>query len=99
MQRGIQAQFADTDVPIRLRIGINAGEPVEEDGDLHGASVVIAKRLESAAPENGILVSDVVKQMVMGKDFEFVDQGEVTLKGFEEPVRGWSVEWRTPHGL
>ena len=68
MQRGIQAQFADTDVPIRLRIGINAGEPVEEDGDLHGASVVIAKRLESAAAENGILVSDVVKQMVMGKD-------------------------------
>ena len=64
MQRGIQAQFADTDVPIRLRIGINAGEPVEEDGDLHGASVVIAKRLESAAPESGILVSDVVKQMV-----------------------------------
>ncbi len=44
MQRGIQTQFADTDVPIRLRIGINAGEPVEEDGDLHGASVVIAKR-------------------------------------------------------
>ena len=93
MQRGIQAQFADTDVPIRLRIGINAGEPVEEDGDLHGASVVIAKRLESAAAENGILVSDVVKQMVMGKDFEFVDQGEVALKGFEEPVRAWSMEW------
>ncbi len=80
-------------MPIRLRIGINAGEPVEEDGDLHGASVVIAKRLESAAPENGILVSDVVKQMVMGKDFEFVDQGEVALKGFDEPVRAWAVEW------
>ena len=93
MQRGIQAQFADTDVPIRLRIGINAGEPVEEDGDLHGASVVIAKRLESAAPESGILVSDVVKQMVMGKDFEFGDQGDVALKGFDEPVRAWAVGW------
>ena len=68
MQRGIQAQFADTDVPIRLR-------------------------LESAASENGILVSDVVKQMVMGKDFEFADQGEVALKGFDEPVLAWSVEW------
>ena len=93
MQRGIQAQFADTDVPIRLRIGINAGEPVEGDGDLHGASVVIAKRLESAAPESGILIADGLKQLLAGKDFEFVDQGEVPLKGFEEPVRAWSVEW------
>ena len=93
MQRGIQAQFADSDVPIRLRIGINAGEPVAEDGDLHGASVNIAKRLESAADTNGILVSDVVKQAVVGKDFEFADQGEVALKGFDDPVHAWSVEW------
>ena len=93
MQRGIQAQFADTDVPIRLRIGINAGEPVEEDGDLHGASVVIAKRLESAAPVNGILVADGLKQLLAGKDFEFTDQGEVTLKGFDDPVRAWAVGW------
>ncbi|MCZ6546471.1 MAG: adenylate/guanylate cyclase domain-containing protein [Chloroflexi bacterium] len=93
MLRGIRAQFADSDMPIRLRIGINAGEPIADDDDLHGASVVIAKRLESAAPENGILVSEVVKQAVAGKDFEFQDQGEVDLKGFAEPVRAWSVEW------
>jgi class 3 adenylate cyclase len=93
MQHGIQVQFADSDVPIRLRIGINAGEPIVEDEDLHGASVVVAKRLESAAPENGILVSDVVKQMVMGKEFAFADQGEVVLKGFDEPVRAWAVAW------
>ena len=94
MQRGIREQFADSDVPIPLRIGINAGEPIAEDDDLQGASVVIAKRLESAAATNAILVSDVVKQMVMGKDFEFADQGEVALKGFEEPVRAWAVAWQ-----
>ncbi len=92
-QRAIHQRFADADVPIRIRIGINAGEPIEEDGDLHGASVVIAKRLESAADSNGILVSDVVKQMVTGKDFEFEDQGLVELKGFDEPVRAWAVRW------
>ena len=27
------------------------------------------------------------------KEFEFVDRGEVSLKGFDEPVRAWSVEW------
>ena len=36
---------------------------------------------------NGILVSDVVKQAVAGKDFAFEDRGLVELKGFEEPVR------------
>jgi class 3 adenylate cyclase len=92
-QRNLRERFASSDVPIRIRIGINAGEPVEEDGDLHGASVVIAKRLESAADVNGILVSDVVKQMMTGKDFEFEDRGLVELKGFEEPVRAWAVRW------
>ncbi len=66
---------------------------MEEDGDLPGASVVLAKRLESAAAENGILVSEVVKSAVLGKDFEFMDRGQVALKGFDEPVRAWSVEW------
>ena len=92
-QRGIRDKFADSDVPIRLRIGINAGEPIAEDGDLHGASVVIAKRLESEADHGGILVSEVVRQAVAGKEFEFVDRGEVALKGFDEPVRAWSVGW------
>ncbi|GAB4330393.1 MAG: alpha/beta fold hydrolase [Dehalococcoidia bacterium] len=92
-QRAIRQRFADADVPLRLRIGINAGEPIEEGGDLHGASVVIAKRLESAAGTDGILVSDVVKQMVTGKDFDFEDRGPLDLKGFDEPVRAWAVRW------
>jgi class 3 adenylate cyclase len=61
--------------------------------DLHGASVVIAKRLESAAPENGILIADGVKQLLAGKDFDFHDQGEILLKGLPDPVRAWAVEW------
>jgi class 3 adenylate cyclase len=92
-QRGVRERFEDSDVPVRIRIGINAGEPIEEDGDLHGASVVIAKRLEGEADANGILVSDVVKQAVTGKDFAFEDRGQVQLKGFEEPVRAWALRW------
>lgn len=92
-QQRIRNKFRSSDVPIRIRIGINAGEPIAEAGDLHGASVVIAKRLESAADTNGILVSEVVKQMVAGKDFDFEDRGLVELKGFEEPTRAWAVLW------
>lgn len=93
IQRGIRAQFQGSEVPVRLRIGINAGEPIAVDDDLHGASVVIAKRLESEAETDGILVSDVVRQAVAGKDFEFDDSGEVELKGFDEPLRAWAVRW------
>ena len=50
-------------------------------------------RLESTADINGILVSDVVKQAVAGKDFEFEDRAMLELKGFDEPVRGWAVRW------
>ena len=42
---------------------------------------------ESEAEADGILVSDVVRQAVAGKDFEFEDRCEVALKGFDEPVR------------
>jgi len=45
--------------------------------------------------QDGILVSDVVKEMVMGKDFAFTDHGELNLKGFDEPVRVWAVTWET----
>jgi len=92
-QQEIRGKFVGSDVPVQVRIGINAGEPIEEDGDLHGASVVIAKRLESAAESGGILVSDVVKQAVAGKEFAFGDRGLVELKGFDEPVRAWAVRW------
>ncbi len=54
---------------------------------------MIAERLESEAETGGILVSDVVRQAVAGKDFEFEDRGEVELKGFDRPVQAWAVRW------
>ena len=52
---------------------------------------MIAKRLDSEAETDGILVSDVVRQAVVSKDFDFEDHGEVELKGFDQPVRAWAV--------
>ena len=87
MQRGIR-QFADSDVPIRLRIGINAGEPIAEDDDLHGASVVIAKRLESAAPTDGILVSDVVQADGDGQGLRLHRSGRSVAEGVRRAGAG-----------
>ena len=78
--------------PIRVRIGINAGEPIAE-GDLFGASVIASARVASAAKGGQILASDVVRQLLAGKGFNFADQGERVLKGFDEPVRLYEVRW------
>jgi class 3 adenylate cyclase len=80
--------------PIRVRIGLNAGEPVAEDEDLFGTVVNLARRICDHAEPGQILVSDVVQQLAAGKDFTFADKGEGTLKGFEKPVRLHEVRWQ-----
>ena len=82
-----------------MRIGLNAGEPVAEEGpdgrsDLFGTAVNMAARIAAQAQGGEILVSDVVRQLVAGKGFAFADRGEQTLKGFEAPVRLYEVRWR-----
>jgi class 3 adenylate cyclase len=79
---------------IRVRIGLNAGEPIAEEKDLFGTAVNMAARIAAEAEGGEILASDVVRQLVAGKGFLFADRGEVELKGFEEPVRLYEVRWR-----
>ncbi len=82
-----------TSEPIRVRIGLNAGEPIAEERDLFGTAVDLAARIRDKAAPGEILVSDVVRQLVAGKGFLFNDRGEHALKGFEDPVRVWEVRW------
>ena len=78
---------------LRVRIGLNAGEPVAEEKDLFGTAVNLAKRICDQAEPGQILVSDVEQQLAAGKGFTFTDKGEATLKGFEKPVRLHEVVW------
>jgi class 3 adenylate cyclase len=78
---------------LRLRVGLNAGEPVAEDDDLFGASVIAAARIAAKAEGAQILVADVVRQLAAGKGFLFHDTGEHVLKGLEDPVRLWELRW------
>jgi class 3 adenylate cyclase len=84
---------------IRIRIGLNAGEPIAEDdpdgrSDLYGTAVNLAARIAAKAEGGEILASDVVRQLVAGKRFLFSDRGDVALRGFEDPVRVYEVSWR-----
>ena len=79
------------DAPIRVRMGLNAGEPVVEEEDMFGTAVQMASRIAGLAEAGQILVSDVVRQLAAGKGYLFSDRGEQPLRGFEDPVRVYEV--------
>jgi len=94
MQRAFSRQDETASEPIRVRIGLNAGEPIEERGDLFGATVILASRIAAKADGGEILVADTVRGLCSGKGFLFSDCGEFVAKGFEDPVRLFEVRWR-----
>jgi class 3 adenylate cyclase len=79
--------------PLRVRIGINSGEPVAHDDQLYGLAVNLAKRLCDAAEPGTILVSDVVRGLAMGKEFEFESLGERAFKGIASAVPVSALRW------
>jgi class 3 adenylate cyclase len=94
----LQRAFADREgEPLSVRVGLNAGEPIEEDGDLFGGTVILASRIAAKAEGGEILVADTVRGLCTGKGFLFADRGEFVAKGFQEPVRISEVSWRTEH--
>jgi len=80
----------------RVRVGINAGEPLSEDDDLFGVVVQLASRTCAVAAPGQILVTNVVREMAAGKGFRFENRGEQAVRGFDEPVRLWLVVSRSP---
>ena len=96
----MQRQAADyntntVDPPQRIRIGLNAGEPIEEDGDLFGSTVQLAARICAAAGAEQILCSAVVRDLSGGKGLTFQSQGGVNLKGFDAPQVLYEIVWRS----
>jgi len=87
LQRAFATHNETAAEPVQVRVGMNAGEPIEENEDLFGTTVNMAARIAGQAKGGEIFVSDVVRQLVAGKGFSFVDRGDTTLKGFGEPIR------------
>jgi len=94
VQRAFAQHNESAGEPIRVRIGLNAGEPIAEAEDLFGTAVNLAARIAAKAEAGEILASDVVRQLVAGKGFLFADRGDVVLRGFEDPVRLYEVRWQ-----
>lgn len=74
---------------LHVRAGIHAGEVERVDGKPGGVAVHIAARLMAIARSDQILVSGTVRDLVSGGSFQFVDRGDVPLKGIARPVHAW----------
>jgi class 3 adenylate cyclase len=93
----LQLAFGSQDVAgeqLRIRVGLNAGEPIAENHDLFGSAVILAARAKETARGGEIIVTDVVRQLVAGKGFSFAERGDIGMRGFEDPVRLYEVHWQ-----
>jgi class 3 adenylate cyclase len=94
----IQKSFAaynesNPETPMYLRIGLSAGEPVEEDNDLFGTTVQLAARICAYAEPGQILAAKDVRDPYQGERSLFSEIGEIMLKGFDHAVRVYEVQW------
>ena len=84
------------DLPLHLKIGINAGEPIVEDNDLFGTVVQLSARIVDKAQADEIFVSEIVRGICTGKNYKFDSKGGYEMKGFDGPMTLYEVVWRNP---
>ncbi|NEU96942.1 tetratricopeptide repeat protein [Bradyrhizobium sp. UFLA 03-164] len=79
--------------PLRMRIGLNLGDVIVDDGgDVYGEGVNIAARLEALCDPGGVLISGKIHDEVDGKiEAAFEDRGEQQVKNISRPVHIYAV--------
>jgi class 3 adenylate cyclase len=71
---------------VDVRIGLNAGEPIERDGDLFGTAVQLAARVCDAGGNSQVLATQVIRDLTAGKGLNWSPLPPIDAKGFDEPV-------------
>ena len=100
LQRAFAERNQSASELLQVRVGLNAGEPIEEDSpdgrtDLFGETVILASRIAAAAEGGEVLASLAVRELCAGKGFLFADAGAHAMRGFEDPVRVFAVKWQS----
>ena len=98
IQRAFQLfNSANPRLPLHVRIGLNAGEPVERNDDLFGMTVQLAARVCSHCEPEQVLVAGIIFELCKGEhlDSAFSDIGKAHFKGFEHAIQLYQIEWRT----
>jgi class 3 adenylate cyclase len=94
LQQAFEKHSESMPEPLHVRVGLNAGEPIEEDGDLFGSMVIMASRITARAGAGEILIPEPLRHLLSGKNYVYTDRGETMLKGFEDAVRLYEVRWQ-----
>ena len=79
-------------LPVTVRIGISAGQPIEHGNDLFGSAVQLAARLCAQADPGHILVSNTVTDLCDDEELKFSEARELLLKGFDREIAAHAVE-------
>lgn len=86
----------DDDIRPKVRIGIAMGEVIVADDTITGAGVVLAQRLEQLSKPGGVCIQGAAYETLPRRlPFDFQDLGKQDLKGFEQPVRAYSITLKT----
>lgn len=89
---GLENKNVPEDEQVRYRMGLNLGDIVVEENDIHGDGVNVAARLESLADPGGICVAINVFDQVKDKlDLTFEDWGQQQVKNIAEPLYVFSL--------
>lgn len=89
---GVRNQPLANGQKFQFRIGINLGDIIVDNEDIHGDGVNIAARLEAIAEAGGVCITaDVYRQVRNKPGFEFADLGEHSVKNIEAPIQVYSV--------
>jgi class 3 adenylate cyclase len=80
------------EVGLEIRAGLHSGECVLREDDVQGIAVHIAARVSERAGDGQVLVSGTVRDLSVGSEIRFKNQGAHTLRGVEGEWRTYSVE-------
>jgi predicted ATPase/DNA-binding SARP family transcriptional activator/class 3 adenylate cyclase len=94
MQQAVHRASASGELALAVRIGLNVGEPIRDEGDYFGTPVVIAKRLCDAGAPGQILASELVRALIGTRGgFAYRALGAIPLKGVADPIGACEVIW------
>ena len=93
IQQAFVERNGTVEEPVRVRIGLHAGEVIKEGEDFFGRNVIMAARVASQAHGGEILASSVLKALVEGSNVSWGEQRTVELKGLSGDHEIWPVNW------
>jgi class 3 adenylate cyclase len=91
IQKALTERNGSAEEPVKVRMGLHAGEVIKEGEDFFGRNVIMAARVASQAHGGEILASAVVKALVAGSDVTWGELRTVELKGLSGDHEIWAV--------